>query len=338
MPISILLAACALGVVSSPLTVALSAHGATQGEEKGRLVVVNQLDHSLVILDPNTRATLGRVSVGVNGHEVVVSKDGKFAYVPIYSNVVVGQVGTNGNHVDVVDLRDFKVLRSIDLGKSVRPHRALFGPDGLLYVTAELDQALYAVDTKTDKVVARIPSGQEQTHMFVISKDGKRAYTANISEGSVSVLDLKKHELIKIIPVSKSVQRISMSVDGHWVFTHDQSEPRVAVIDTKTDEVASWIPLPSGAFTSAVTPDGKTLLILASGAHKVFSWDLKSKQITHKYDLPGGGNFLLVNPSGRHAYVSCIEIGKVAVLNLTTQTMEEPIPSVPGVDGMDWAK
>jgi len=44
------------------------------------------MEHTVLVVDPESRRELAKVVVGVNGHEVVVSKDGRFAYVPIYGN------------------------------------------------------------------------------------------------------------------------------------------------------------------------------------------------------------------------------------------------------------
>ena len=52
----------------------------------GMLVVANQIEHTLLVVDPQSRREISKVVVGVNGHEVVLSKDGRLAYVPIYSN------------------------------------------------------------------------------------------------------------------------------------------------------------------------------------------------------------------------------------------------------------
>src|SRR6267154_1233921 len=130
----------------------------------GLLVVANQKDHTLLVVDPENRRELAKISVGVNGHEVIVSKDGRFAYVPIYGNAGVGRPGTDGSTIDVIDLQERKLAATIDLGKPLRPHRAELGPDGLLYVTAELANAVGVIDPSTRKLLAEIPTGEPQSH------------------------------------------------------------------------------------------------------------------------------------------------------------------------------
>src|SRR5256885_7005375 len=120
----------------------------------GILVVANQKEHTLLLIDPEARRELAKITVGINGHEVTVSKDGRFAYVPIYGNSGVGRPGTDGTTIDVIDLQQHKLASTIELGKPLRPHLAEFGPDGLLYVTAELGNALDAVGNFTWEEVA----------------------------------------------------------------------------------------------------------------------------------------------------------------------------------------
>src|SRR5713101_3162652 len=235
----------------------------------GLLVVANQKEHTVLVVDPDNRRELAKISVGVNGHEVIVSKDSRFAYVPIYGNSGVGRPGTDGSTIDVIDLRERKLAATIDLGKPLRPHRAELGPDGLLYVTAELANAVDVIDPSTRKVLAEIPPGEPQSHMLVLSSDGCRGYTANVGAGSVSVLDLVKRNLITTIPVAKSVQRISISADGRRIFTHDQDAPRIAVIEAATNKISNWIALPDVAYASAPTPDGRCLLAVSPGANQL---------------------------------------------------------------------
>ena len=208
------------------------------------LLVANQMEHSVLLVDPMSKQVLATVGVDINGHEVAVSPDGRFGYVPIYGNTWVGKPGSNGSTIHVVDLRQGRTVAVIDLGKEVRPHSAHFGPDGLLYVSAELANAIYIVDTNTRSLVGEIPTGASHTHMFVFSPDGQRIYTANNEAGSVSVLDVRARTLLATIPISKRVQRISISPDGKFVFTQDQETPRIVVIDTATKAVVRSISLP----------------------------------------------------------------------------------------------
>ena len=300
------------------------------------LVVANQKEHTALLVDPETRQELAKVIVGINGHEVAVSPDSHFAYVPIYGNSGVGRPGTDGTAIDIVDLRDRKLAATLDLGKPLRPHRADFGPDGLLYVTAELAHAVDVIDPATRKVIAEIPTGAMESHMIAIAPDGTRAYTANVGAGSVSVLDLKKRTLVTVIPVAKTVQRISISRDGKRVFTHDQDSPRIAVIDTDTNKIASWIPLPATVYTSAPTPDGSKL-VAASPSGKIFVIDLATSKVTQSFDIPAATGELLLTPDAKLAFVSCPQAGTIEVLDVAHGALQPSIKLTPGVDGLAWA-
>jgi YVTN family beta-propeller protein len=304
------------------------------------LFVANQMEHTVLLVDTMSKQVVAKVGVDINGHEVAVSPDGHFGYVPIYGNTWVGKPGSNGSTIHVVDLRGGRTVAVIDLGKEVRPHCAHFGPDGLLYVSAELANAIYIVDTKTRSLVGEIPTGASHTHMLVISPDGGRIYTANNEAGSVSVLDLRARTLLAIIPISKKVQRISISPDGKFVFTQDQETPRVVVIDTATNAVVRSISLPRIAFSSAITNDGRWLLANTESG-KLFVVDLGSGALTKTFDtpdvpvLPTPGEFALT-ADGTHAYLSCPQGGTIEVLNLKDWKLEEPIRLTKGVDGMAW--
>jgi len=287
----------------------------------GLLVVANQKEHTLVVVDPENRRELAKISVGVNGHEVIVSQDGRFAYVPIYGNAGVGRPGTDGSTIDVIDLQARKLAATIDLGKPLRPHLA---------------NAVGVIDPSTRKLVAEIPTGEPQSHMLVLSLDGHRGYTANVSAGSVSVLDLVKRNLLATIPVAKSVQRISISPDGLRIFTHDQDAPRIAVIATATNKITNWIELPDVAYASAPTPDGRWLLAVSLGANRLHVVDLRTLKVVRSLEVPERSSEILIRPGGEIAYVSGTGAGKIAVLDLRSWIMQPPIDLTPGVDGLAW--
>lgn len=303
----------------------------------GVLVVANQKEHTVLLVDPEARRQLARISVGVNGHEVAVSPDSRFAFVPIYGNSGVGKPGTDGASIDIIDLQQRKLASTIDLGKPLRPHQPVFGPDGLLYISAELDQAIGIVDPAARQLVAEAPTDQPESHMFVITRDGRRAYTSNVGVGTVSVVDLAKRSHLATIPVARHVQRISISMDGSRIFTHDQDAPRIAVIDTATNKIASWIDIPDYAYASTPTPDGRWLIAVLPRANRAVVIDTKTYKIAYSYDVPTQPGEVLVRPDGAVAYITCMPAGKIAVLDLRAWHLLAGIDLTPGVDGMAWS-
>jgi YVTN family beta-propeller protein len=145
---------------------------------------------------------------------------------------------------------------------------------GMLYVTTELDKTVSIIDPKTLKIVGSVPTGQEQSHMLVLTRDGSKGYTANVGPGTVSVLDMKGRKTLAIIPISKDTQRISISRDDSMVFTADQTKPQLAVIDTATNKVKTWVALAAFAYGTAATLDGRWLL-LRCGPRSRWPWSIE---------------------------------------------------------------
>jgi YVTN family beta-propeller protein len=305
----------------------------------GFLLVANKGDHTVGIVDPAAGKMVATVAEdGVTCHELAASPDGRLAYAPIYGNAGVGQAGTDGSLLRVIDLATRQITGTVDFGKGVRPHCAVLGPkNGLLYVTTELEQSVTVIDPATLKIVGSVPTGQAESHMLAIAHDGRRGYTANVGPGTVSVLDLEAKKLLAVIPVCKVTQRISISVDDRWVFTSDQNTPRLAVIDTGKDAVDHWIPMPGIGYGSAPTPDGQWLVVALPRASKVAVIDLREMKVVHALDVPRAPQESLVRPDGAEAYVSCDASKKVAVIDTKDWTVRTLISAGPVVDGLAWA-
>ena len=316
--------------------VALSA----QSVPHGVLLVTNQTTQNLSIIDPVTEKQIAAVPEdGYTGHEVAASPDGKLAFVPIYGNSGVGKPGTDGSTMDVIDIAGRTVVKTVDFGHGVRPHKAVYDPNSkLLYVTTELDKTVTAIDPKTLKIVGTIPTGAAESHMLAITRDGHYGYTANVGPGSVSVLDLQARKLVTVIPVAPTVQRISLSNDDKLVFVADYTKPQMAVIDTATNKVKSWIELPSIGYGTASTKDGKWLLVALTSVNKVAVVDLSTLKVARTIDVPKGPTEILVRPDNGVAYVSCGHSDQVAVIDLAAWNVKTAIDTGKNADGLAWAQ
>src|ERR1700733_11255494 len=328
-------ACCAFLLISSTR---VHANGGT-----GLLLVVNKMDSTLGMVDPEAGKQIAVIPVGgITGHEVAASPDGRTAWVPIYGDAGVGLPGTDGRTISVIDLASRKVTATIDLGAPSRPHTTSFSAhnDKLtdkLYVTAEVTQSIKIIDPNSNKVVGSIPTGEPQSHMVAISSDGTRGYSMNAGSGTISALDLQKHQLIKIIPVAKTIQRIAISTDNRLVFTSDQTRPELDIIDTQTNTVTSRLPLQNIGYGVTPTYDGSKLLIAHPSADTVSILDLHSMKIEKVIPVPKAPQEIVVRPDDQVAYVSCAGSKQIAVINLASLKVEKLIAVGTGPDGLAWA-
>jgi YVTN family beta-propeller protein len=324
---------CSLGVAARA-----QMHSPSTASAKPLLLVVNQGDHTLSLIDADAGQEVAKVAThGNHAHEVAVSADGRFAYLPIYGNAGVGKPGTDGSTIEVADLGKRSVIDTIDLGGPTRPHCPKFGPGGMLYVSAELKEAIDIVDPRSRKLVGSISTGKPESHMFVISHDERRAYTSNVGSGTVSVLDLEARKTVKVIPVAKAIQRIAISMDDRYVFTADQDQPRLAMIDTSKNEVTQWIALPGIGYGTAATPDGRWLLVTMQKLNQVAVVDLLQRKVVKTIDVAPDPVQILMRPDRPLAYVSCSTEGKVAVVDLKSWEVTKTLNAGAGADGLGWA-
>ena len=304
----------------------------------GLLLVANKGDRNLGLIDPDSGQQVATITEGgVTGHEVVASPDGRRAFVPIYGDSGVGLPGTDGRTMDVIDLIGHKAIQSIDFGRGVRPHCAVFGPkDGLLYVTTELDKAVTIINPDSLRIVGSVPTGQAESHMLAINPDGGKGYTANVGPGTVSVLDLAGRKTLTVISVARHVQRISLSHDGHWAFTSDTEKPRLAVIDTTINKVAHWVLLPGTGYGTAPTAEGKWLLVAIPSTNEVAVVDIRTMRVVRTIKVPPSPQEVLVRPDGGAAYVSCSSSHQIASIQIADWSVKL-IAAGRGADGLAWA-
>lgn len=319
--------------LSAFLLTAISAHAAL-------LLVADKGTHNLSLVDPVAGHQIATIPEdGNTAHEVIASPDGRYAYVPIYGDSGVGKPGTDGQLIRVMDLQQRTVVNTFDFGKGVRPHCPMIHPKtGLLYVSTELEQSITILDPKTLKIVGTVPTGKPESHMFVISHDGHRAYTANVGSGTVSVLDLDARKLVTVIPVTTIVQRIAVSMDDRWVITADQTKLRLCVIDTQTNTLAKSIPLPGLAYGTAVTPDGKSLVAALPALNQAALIDLATMKVVKTVGVAKNPQEVLISPDGSTAYLSCLSASQIAAIDLTSFKVDKLITVEAGADGLAWAK
>jgi YVTN family beta-propeller protein len=195
----------------------------------GMLVVANQQGASATILDAATLGTIATVPVGVGPHEVAISPDGRWAVVTNY-----GDREVQGNTLSVIDLAlaTPALVRTIDLGTYHRPHGAAFvGNGATLLVTSETSQRLLVVDFTAGRVDTALATNGRGSHMVATRRDGRRAWTANITDSSVTEYDVDASRTLRTWHAAPADEGIAATPGGLELWVGSNTEHTVTVLD-----------------------------------------------------------------------------------------------------------
>lgn len=291
---------------------------------------------------------------GSGPHEAAASHDGATGVVCVYGTQVPN------NKLLLVDLASGSIKKTIDLGDYKRPHGAAWFKDNRhVLVTAEMNQKIIKVDTEAGTVVQTWATGQKASHMLALAPDEKRAYTANVGDHSVSVIDLAGDgkEPLKVIKTAPGCEGIAITPDGKQVWATNRTAGNVSVIDTEKMEVVATLDCPGVPIRVAITPDNQYAFVPRPNAGKVSVFRVSDRTLVKELDtrppqgfeanpLPTEGPVanldapmgIACSPSGKVVYVCNLFSGTIAHVNTATLEIIAHIRAGEGPDGIAAAK
>ncbi|HTV54718.1 MAG TPA: cytochrome D1 domain-containing protein [Terriglobia bacterium] len=341
----------------SMLVLACLAAGALQAQNtpSPALLVLAKQDRSLAIVDPSTLKVVTRIPAGPDPHEVVSSPDGKLAFI---SNYGFGAYHT----ISVVDLVTQKPLYRINLGVLWGPHGLAFA-GGELYFTAEVNKVIGRYNPSTRRIDWILGTGQNRTHMVMVSKSLNRIFTSNVNSGAISIIEKTKapgepppgapargpgpplgapipNWNETVIETGIGTEGFDVSPDGKELWAAAAQKGTVAIIDLSANKLVQTLQANlRGANRVKFTSDGKYVFVscLRGEGGDLAVFDAHSRELIKRMHLGHGAAGILMQPGGSRAYVSCSPDNYVAVIDLKTLQVVGHIYPGRGPDGLAWA-
>jgi YVTN family beta-propeller protein len=299
------------------------------------LLVLNKEDNALAIVDPVAGKVVGRVPTGEAPHEVAASADGKLAFVANYG------ARDPGSTISVIDLESQKELRRVDLSPLRRPHGITFA-DGKVYFTAEINKLIARYDPASNQIDWLLGTGQNGTHMVLLSKDRNHIFTANIGSDSITALDRVSGPLgwsETVIPVGKGPEGIDLSPDEKELWAAHSRDGGVSIIDLAGKKVTQTLDVRTKRSNRLkFTPDGKRVMISDLEAGDLVVLDVPSRKEIKRIKLGRNPEGILIAPDGSRAYVAVAGDNQVAIVDLKTLEVTGHISTGSGPDGMAWTE
>ncbi len=326
-----LAAVIALCSALAAATVSLNHPTGTRG-----LFLVDKLGAHLRFFGAKTFQEQSSIEVHANPHDLVLSADHKFAYVPIYGDGVYGKNPHPGHEVLIVDLAARRLAATIDVAPYRAPHGIQINQNGNLYVTCDLDRRLLVIDPRSRKVEAAIDT-EGTGHWIALLPDASKIYVTNKEDRPyVSVIDLKARKVTARVPAPAGSEGVAASPSGDTVVVMDHAEPVMIVIDPKTDRVTDRIPLKNqtkGAYKVYYSPDGKRLLTMNLGEQLVTIFDAANLRGEQKLVSVGKGPMgFAFSADGKLVLVANHNDGSVSVIDLDTSQVVKTFQGGTGIE------
>jgi YVTN family beta-propeller protein len=249
-------------------------------------------------------------------HELLVVPDSGLAYVPIFGDGIHGRNPNPGHLLCIIDLHKRAHVGDIDLRPCIAPHTLKLGPDGLIYITCENSAVVAVIDRSSHKVVDAIDTGSTNAHRLIISPDGRRLYTENEEDASVSVIDVPSRKLLRQIKTPRALAGIAIAADGRTVVAVDDEQPALFLIDVETERVVDCVRLqgvPEAAQIARYGPDNSVIAVTSLKSNMV---SLIDPSFGQQAAIKVGSQPMDMAFRGDELFVACQGDGSVHVIDI----------------------
>ena len=281
------------------IAVLVAAHSAFAAT--GTVYVADEAANTISVIDATSFKKIGSIPGGSGPHNVQVAPDGKWVWIT--------------NNGDPVKAAEMPTERMPTQQMPKAEHAAMAGAG-----------AVWAVDTATDAVVAKVPVGKHPAHV-VLTSDGRIAYVTNGGDNTVSVLDTAAQRVTAVIAVGASPHGLRISPDGKQVWVANLKSGTVSVIDTDSQKQVAQIVAGKSPAQVGFTPDGRFGFVSLSGENAVAVINPVSRKVVRKiavgtvpiqlYATPDSAFVLVANqgtPKKPGSAVSMIDLTKMKVV------------------------
>jgi len=313
------------------IVIAFKGYTIVIGQTKPVLVALNKAEASMAIIDPAAMKVTAKVPTGDGPHEVVLSADGRTAYVANYGNQ------TPGSSISIIDISNAKEVRRVDLAPLMRPHGIQLIGDKL-YFTAETNRAIARLDLPSGKVDWIMGTGQNGSHMVVGTGDQKKFYTANIGSDSVTAIELppltQGRRPITHIPVGRQPEAIDLSPDGKEVWIGLNAEGMVEIVDTAAYKSVTKVNTNGRPYRVRFTPDGKYVVCTMLPSKEVVIIDAATRKEVRRVKLESTPLGVAFSRDGKTAFLTLVQPDAVIKLDLEKGSVTGRVESGAGPDGV----
>jgi YVTN family beta-propeller protein len=192
----------------------------------------------------------------------------------------------------------------------------------LLFVAHLGDSAVIVFDTKTQRLVTRIPNISKVHGVLAIPELG-RLYASATGSNEVVAIDETTLQIVARMPGGVYPDGMAYAPEVHKLYVSDEHGNTDTVIDVNTNTRVATIPLGGEVGNTQYDPVSKHVFSNVQTLGQLAEIDPATDKVVAHINLPGakGNHGLLIESQQRQAFVACEGNDKLLVLDMSSKTI-----------------
>lgn len=300
----------------------------------GKLYIVSKISRDIEVFDLSNGKEIVEIPIDIESHQAATLVGQNKIVVTNY-----GIINSDGNVIKVINTKTNKIEKTIHLKGNARSNGIVAFPESNKAVIIDYSSNnLSILDIENDTIEKQIRTKQKMSNLVVLHPNKAIAYVTNKKSNSVSVIELNKNKVIKIIPCGLGTESLDITPDGLEVWVTNTKDNSITIINTSNYEVTNTLMTGGEPLKLKFSIDGKYCLVCntSDGTISIYSQKSKKKiktiQIHGKttilerilYHTPRPEN-IVMHPNGLYAFVANSNANKVEVIDMKTFTIVSTI-------------
>jgi YVTN family beta-propeller protein len=202
--------------------------------------------------------------------------------------------------------------------------------NGLLYVTVQPGNAVYAVNPTTGEIIANISVGSYPRDVVVDPSNGM-IYVVNQGSDSVSVIDGSTNKVVATIPVERNPVEIAVNPKTGLLYVPAELSHQLSVIDTSKNAVVAEVTIgcngPCGNASTGVpnsvdvNPSTGIVYVVANGVNSLYAVNGSTNTVISSVAVGTYPDGVSVDPVSNRVYVSNLLNDTVSVVDASKMAL-----------------
>jgi DNA-binding beta-propeller fold protein YncE len=300
------------------------------------LILTAKSANKIQWFDARTLTHLADLDMPASTHELIRSPDGTKMYGSVYGGGIFGKNKDPDRRIAVIDLASKSLDRTIDLRASIAPHSVMMDGEGALWCTAELANAVLAIDPQIGEP-ERIAIGGSP-HWIAVSQATGKLFASFKTREAVAVIDTASRKLLGTIAIPHGAEGIATSPDGETLFVCAHWKGVVHVFDARTHAPRKTISI-EGAPGDAnqlrrvrVSPDGRYVCVSSHMDNFAAVYDCTTLKQLGGFLTPKAPMGFGFAADGKHAFLCCHDAAVTLEFDLASATIKRQFPTAAGCE------